>query len=73
VVQPRGLYGIEDAQMNQMNKILKLDMTASDLLSLIAGSMMKVSTGGGILKIEESGKWQNPYFPFWSRANNSAF
>jgi RHS repeat-associated protein len=41
----KGLYGIENGQMNQMNKMFKLDMTTSDLLSLTAGSMMKVSTG----------------------------
>jgi RHS repeat-associated protein len=41
----KGLYGIEDGQMNQMNKMFKLNMTTADLLSLSAGSMMKVSTG----------------------------
>jgi RHS repeat-associated protein len=41
----KGLYGIEDGQMKQMNKMFKLDMTTADLLSLSAGSMMKVSTG----------------------------
>jgi RHS repeat-associated protein len=41
----KGLYGVEDGQMKQMNKMFKLDMTTSDLLSLAAGSMMKVSTG----------------------------
>jgi len=41
----KGLYGIENGQMTQMNKMFKLDITTSDLLSLSAGSMMKVSTG----------------------------
>jgi hypothetical protein len=41
----KGLYGIENVQMTQMNKMFKLNITTSDLLSLSAGSMMKVSTG----------------------------
>jgi RHS repeat-associated protein len=43
----RGLYGIQDPQMNQMNKMFSMDITRTDVLSLGAGSMMKVSTGVG--------------------------
>jgi hypothetical protein len=45
----KGLYGVEPGDMSLMNKLFTHDMgsamTFSDLMSLSAGSMMKVSTG----------------------------
>jgi RHS repeat-associated protein len=43
----KGLYGIQDGQRNQINKMFKSDITTPDLLSLSADSMLKVSTGVG--------------------------
>jgi RHS repeat-associated protein len=41
----KGLYGIQDVQMKQINEMFTLNIATSDLLSFSAGSMTKVSTG----------------------------
>ena len=41
----KGLYGVEKGQMKQLNKMFKLGLTTSDLTSLSASSMAKVSLG----------------------------